>query len=923
MMLATETEEILETRLMKQLANNGYEEIVINDEEELIANFRNRLNWFNIDVLDGKDLTDDEFKRFMLQIGDKGVFESSKILRDKQVLVREDGQPVYLQLYNTKDWCKNGFQVTRQIHVQGKYKGRFDVTILVNGLPLMQIELKKRGGDIKEAFNQIKRYTRHNYKGLFKFTQLFVVSNGMDTKYFANSDREPKYEHTFYWSDKDNKRITNLNEFAEDFMEPCHLSKMMARYMILQEAEKVLMVMRPYQVYATEAIIHQALDTNSNGFIWHTTGSGKTLTSFKVSQILSEHPQFDKVFFLVDRQDLDTQTIEEFNKFSAGSVDITGSTKALMDKVSNFSKPLIVTTINKMANSIKRSKKGDAIDAMRDKRVVFIVDECHRTQFGSMHQLIEQHFKNAQFFGFTGTPIMEDNSKDGEMTTAARFGNCLHTYLIKNAIHDRNVLGFNIEYRETANVKPGMKEELVKNINTREVLHDDERLELVVRDIANIHDKKTRDRKYNGLFTVESVPLLIRYYNIFKKIAPDLKVSAVYSWDDNPNLEEGEEHPRDAAERIIQDYNQMYGTSFSTETKKEFQVDLSKRMKGGYPGKVDILLVVDIFLTGFDAKTLNTLYVDRILKYHGLIQAYSRTNRTEGPLKPYGNIVCYRQSNLMKKNTDEAIYLFSDKQKADNVLMDDMDTYIKRAGEKLEELRKKAETPAAVDRLMNEHDQRDFVLAFQEFARVVKSLENFGDFKFTKDISGITEQEFADYRSKYLTIYNESREPSEKKSILNDINFEIDLVHTDRINVAYIMELIRKIDLRDKENLDKRIKEVEKEIDRADSVQLRKKSSLLKSFLNRILPTLSPNDSVDEKYEEFEEQQEKEELRAFAEENKIETDRLHSVVGEYRYSGMFVDDDLDGMTSTLGLIQKIGAKERIRKFVKGVVDKFA
>ena len=384
--------------MIEQLVHQGYKPITINNYDALIHNFRNQLNNFNKKKLDGHPLTDSEFSRFLTQIDGKSIFETAKILRDKQVFQRDDGTEIYLELFNKREWCKNFFQVTHQTTVEGKYKNRYDVTILINGLPVIQVELKRRGLDFKEAFNQIQRYRKHSFRGLYRFLQLFVVSNGVDTKYFANSDGDMLFGYTFYWSDAENNRITTLNEFTESFLEKCHMAKMITRYMILNDTEKKLMVMRPYQVFAVESLLKRALETKNNGYIWHTTGSGKTLTSFKASQLLSNEPSIKKVFFLVDRKDLDSQTSEEFNKFEPDSVDETDKTDNLVQQIADMTKPLILTTIQKMANAVKNKKYEEVMAQYRNERVIFIIDECHRSQFGDMHKEISKHFQQAQYF---------------------------------------------------------------------------------------------------------------------------------------------------------------------------------------------------------------------------------------------------------------------------------------------------------------------------------------------------------------------------------------------------------------------------------------------------------------------------------------------------------------------------------------------
>lgn len=444
-----ESEAKLEDRMIDQLRRQGYNYIEINDVKELEQNFRNQVNLHNKVELKGKDLSDKEFEKLMIKISGKSIFQSAKELRQKHDIIRDDGTIAYIELFNTKEWCKNLFQVTHQTTVEGKYVNRYDVTILINGLPLVQIELKRRGIDMKEAFDQIKRYKNHSYNGLYRFIQIFVISNGVDTKYFANGDQELNYGFTFYWTDINNDRITNLEQFCTFFLDRCHIAKMIARYMIINETEKMLMVMRPYQVYAVESIVDRAINTSNNGYVWHTTGSGKTITSFKTSQILSLEPSINQVFFLVDRKDLDKQTLDEFNKFDPGCVDMTNETFKLVQQIKDSTKPLIITTIQKMANACSNPRYASVMEKYKDKKTVFIIDECHRSQFGDMHKQIAKTFTNAQYFGFTGTPRFEENKSQDGRSTADIFEKCLHTYLIKDAINDGNVLGFSVDYVKT------------------------------------------------------------------------------------------------------------------------------------------------------------------------------------------------------------------------------------------------------------------------------------------------------------------------------------------------------------------------------------------------------------------------------------------------------------------------------------------
>lgn len=860
--MSYQSEAQLEDNLIKQLVNQGFNKVKISNEDELKNNFRNELFEHNKSKLNNKPFTDKEFERILRHVEGKSVFQSAMILRDKFILEREDGSEVYIEFFDSKNWCKNRFQVTNQTTVVGKYTNRYDVTILINGLPLVQIELKRRGLDLKEAFNQINRYKKHSYQGLYRYLQIFVVSNGVDTKYFANSDKEILFSQTFFWSDEENKRISNLRDFTQTFLDKSFVSKVIARYMITNETDKLLMVMRPYQIYAVEALVTRAFETNNNGFIWHTTGSGKTLTSFKASQILAKEPNIKKVFFLVDRKDLDSQTLAEFNKFEPDSVDTTDKTDTLVKQIKDINKPLIVTTIQKMANAIKNDKYSNIMNEYKEEKVIFIIDECHRSQFGQMHKAINKHFKNAQYFGFTGTPrFFENRSQEGRVT-ADLFEKCLHTYLIKDAIKDGNVLGFSVEYIKTFD--GGFDEnddEKVKAIDKEEVFMCDERIDLVANHIINIHNAKTKNKQYTAIFTVQSIPMLVKYYDKFKEINHDLKIAGIFSFGANEESEGKDEHSRDSLERMITDYNKMFDTNYSTDTFSSYFSDVSKKVK---TAKIDILIVVNMFLTGFDSKTLNTLYVDKNLKYHDLVQAYSRTNRVEKSTKPYGNVVCYRN---LKKNTDDALCLFSQTDNTDIVLMESYEYYLSLWHTHLKKLYALTENPEDVDSLESEEDKKKFILAFRDLAKVLTKLNTFTEFEFNKDTLGMSEQSYQDFKSKYLLIYDTvKRKDDEKTSILADIDFGIELMHTDKINVGYIMNLIRDIDLSDKEKQARDIKNVITELDRADNEDLRLKVDLLKEFLNKVVPKLDSNDDIDVAYEQFEEVKREEDVEEFSKE---------------------------------------------------------
>jgi len=904
-----QSEAQLEKNMISQLVRQGYEEVKILDYDALLMNFRTQVNRFNQKKLEGKPLTDVEFTRLLNLVDGKSIFDSAKILRDKQIIEREDGSELYIELFNTREWCKNLFQVTTQTTVTGTYTNRYDVTILINGLPVVQVELKRRGLDFKEAFNQIQRYRKHSYKGLYRFLQIFVVSNGVDTKYFSNSDGNILFGYTFFWSDEENNIITNLGEFTTSFLGKCHIAKMIARYMVLNDTEKLLMVMRPYQVYATEALVKRALETKNNGYIWHTTGSGKTLTSFKASQILANEPSIKKVFFLVDRKDLDSQTIAEFNKFEKGSVDRTDKTDLLVKQVEDVMKPFIVTTIQKMANAVKNPRFAKVMDQYTDERVIFIIDECHRSQFGEMHTNISRHFKNAQYFGFTGTPRFEENKSADGRTTADIFEKCLHTYLIKEAIRDGNVLGFSVEHHELIKARVDEADQTrVEAINTEEVLMHDDRMRLVVKNILENHERKSRSKGYTAIFTVQSIPMLIKYYEMFKQVEHPFKIAAIFSYEANEESEGKEEHSRDSLERIIKDYNEIYDTNFSTDTYSSYFSDISKGVK---TAQIDILLVVNMFLTGFDSRTLNTLYVDKKLKHHDLLQAFSRTNRVEKSTKPYGNIVCYRN---LKENTDEALKLFSQTDSVDEILMKSYVDYLTMFIASLKKVREIAATPEAVDELEREEDQKAFVDAFKDMTKLLVRLKTFTEFEFNPEILQIESQTYEDYKSKYLKIAENVKADVEKVSILQDIDFELELMHTDRINVSYIMNLIRDLDFDDKEELKKKIRTIEEELERADNPELRLKVDLIKGFLQHVVPDLTNSDSVDDAYNHYEEDVREEEITDFAKDIGIPETDLKKHLEEYEYSNI-IQQTVISDSLKVGLIKKRKMANRIAQFI--------
>ncbi len=921
--MSYQSEAQLEQQLIEQLISQDYKLARIDDYNTLLDNFKIQFERFNESKLNGKLFSDKEWERIFNYISGKSIFQSAKILRDKFVLERDNGTKIYLSLLD-EDYSKNIYQVTNQTTIIGKYKNRYDVTLLVNGLPLVQIELKRRGVDIKEAVNQIMRYRRHSYQGLYHFIQFFVVSNGVDTKYFANSDKDILYSHTFFWTDENNIRITNLKDFSVAFLSRDFVVKMVTKFTILNDTDKLMMIMRPYQVYATEALIRQATLTNRNAYIWHTTGAGKTLTSFKTAQILASMPQIKKVIFLVDRKDLDTQATEEFNKFEAGSVDATDKTTVLVKQMKDKNRQLIITTIQKMSNSVKNARYSPVMDMYKNEKVVFIIDECHRSQFGDMHKDIVRHFQNAQFFGFTGTPRFEVNGKvEGKVvqTTEKLFGECLHSYLIKDAIFDNNVLGFHIEYINT--FKGNYDENdatMTEAIDVGELYMADERMSLVANHIVQNHKAKTRNRQYTAIFAVSSISMLIKYYGIFKKINHDLNISAIFSFGTNEDYEGHDEHSRDALERIIADYNEMYNTNFSTDTFSAYHKDISDRVKGKKTKQLDILIVVNMFLTGFDSKPLSVLYVDKDMMYHDLLQAYSRTNRVEKETKPWGIIVCYRN---LKQKTDEALALFSQGH-AEGVVTKAFEFYVQKFNEITAKIREVALVPEEIDLLQSEDDQKKFVVLFRELSRYMLSLKTFVEFSIDRSDLDMTDQEFQDYKSKYLMLYRRVKNDKAAVSVLNDVDFCIELIESDRINVAYIMNLIRNINFESRQTRDKDIENIKEELERSDNVHLHKKIDILRSFLDEVVSGFEGSEDIDSEYNAYENKRKNKEIQAFAEQESIDFEILQHEIAEYEFTSVLNPGDIrDKIQTPMPFLKKRKLVNRIVDFIKNHVDRYS
>ena len=801
--MSTQSEAALEAGLIATLRQMDYEYVQIVEEDNLYVNFKRQLEIHNkkqLAEVGRTSFTDEEFEKILIYLEGGTRFEKAKKLRDLYPLDTVNGQRIWVEFLNRTQWCQNEFQVSNQITVEGRKKCRYDVTILINGLPLVQIELKRRGVELKQAYNQIQRYHKTSFHGLFDYIQLFVISNGVNTRYFANNPNSG-YKFTFNWTDAANHPFNELDKFAVFFLEKCTLGKIIGKYIVLHEGDKCLMVLRPYQFYAVEKILDRVQNSNDNGYIWHTTGAGKTLTSFKAAQLVSELDDVDKVMFVVDRHDLDTQTQSEYEAFEPGAVDSTDNTDELVKRLQSNSK-IIITTIQKLNAAVSKTWYSNKIETIRHSRIVMIFDECHRSHFGDSHKKIMKFFDNAQIFGFTGTPIFTENAVDGH-TTKEIFGNCLHKYLIKDAIADENVLGFLVEYYHG--------NEVVDNDNQA-------RMEEIAKFILNNFNKSTFDGEFDALFAVQSVPMLIRYYKIFKSLNPKIRIGAVFTYAAN-NSQDDEQTgmgtgqyakesvgEADELQAIMNDYNNMFGTAFTTENFRAYYDDINLRMKKKKADMkpLDLCLVVGMFLTGFDSKKLNTLYVDKNMEYHGLLQAFSRTNRVLNEKKRFGKIVCFRD---LKNNVDTSIKLFSNSDNPEDIVRPPFEDVKKEYKCLATEFLKKYPTPGSIDFLQSENDKKNFVLAFRDIIRKHAEIQIYEDYSEDAEDLGMTEQQFNDYKSKYLDITVGFIEPPVIPSVvaedpvpygnsqgLEDIDFCLELLHSDIINVAYILELIAELD---------------------------------------------------------------------------------------------------------------------------------
>lgn len=889
------SEYAVENMFIDRLESLGYQFVKMNSYDDVLENFRTQLAKFNEKKLAEKghaaSFSDAEFNRIMIHVDNHSVYESAKILRDKFVLELDNGESVYIEFFSA-DTERNLYQVTHQVTMDKAhkddvvYKNRYDVTVLINGLPVVQIELKRPGVEINEAINQINRYRKFSFKGLFRYLQLFVVSNSVQTKYFCNENEMVDGQYNpilkslvFFWTDEKNVRINDLHTFTGEFFRKTALTEMLDKYMVIKSTEPILMVMRPYQIYAVKAAKKRVLEVNQNGYVFACTGSGKTLTSFKLAQLLRDEARIDLVVFLIDRKDLDDQTVDEYNSFEKDCVDNTDSTSTLIQRLKSSGEKMIVTTIQKMANAVKNPKYAPVMDAYRDKKVVFIIDECHRSQFGKMHGQIQKHFTKANYIGFTGTPIFEKNKGADGRTTADIFhagdklDSCLHKYMIKDAIADGNVLRFSVEYQRTIFARnlaaKGIDPEQLDDpeyckrhkIDMSQLYHDDKRIETIAKHIFEHHEQHVHPQGkdvYTALFAVDSIQTLGKYYDEFKKLNEQvpadkkLKVAAIFSYQANEDMDDGsDEHSQELLERCMDEYNGLYGTAFKLDTFDAYRKDIAKRLKQKDIPQVDILLVVNMFLTGFDAKPLNTLYLDKNLIWHSLVQAYSRTNRVDKMTKQFGQIVTYRN---IKQWQDDALTLFSGDGDPNEYLLENYDYYLNQWMNQEPVLRKTAPDVDTAGQLKSEDEIRDFIIAFRSMAKTLATLKTFSKFNWDDLAVVMDENEYEGFKSWYLYYKDQTQKQNPAVPVPVDVDFDIELVRTDRINVVYILNLLKnaKSHAKTEEEKQQDVDLILREIERSDNESLRLKKDVMREFILSRFYELPDDVDVMEAFEQFE-----------------------------------------------------------------------
>lgn len=942
--MTIQSEAALERGLISTLQQMDYEYVHLEEETNLMENFKRQLEIHNkkqLAEIGRTGFTDKEFEKIQIYLEGGTRFEKAKKLRDLFPLELEDGQHIWVEFLNRNQWCQNEFQVSNQITVEGRKKCRYDVTILINGLPLVQIELKRRGVELKQAYNQIQRYHKTSFHGLFDYIQLFVISNGVNTRYFANNPNAG-YKFTFNWTDANNVPFNDLNMFANFFFDKCTLGKIIGKYIVLHEGDKCLMVLRPYQYYAVESILEKVRNSNEGGYIWHTTGAGKTLTSFKAAQLVAEMDDVDKVMFVVDRHDLDTQTQSEYEAFEPGAVDSTDNTDELVRRLESNSK-IIITTIQKLNTAVSKTWYSSKLEAVKNSRIVMIFDECHRSHFGESHKNIMKFFPNTQCFGFTGTPIFAENAVD-KHTTKEIFGECLHKYLIKDAIADENVLGFLVEYYHGTDDRDPM---------------DRTRMEEIAKFILNNFNKSTFNGEFDALFAVQSVPMLIKYYKIFKELKPSIRIGAVFTYAANESQDDeltgmgtgqfATNHVAgaDDLQEIMDDYNAMFGTSFTTENFRAYYDDINLRMKKKKPDmkSLDLCLVVGMFLTGFDSKKLNTLYVDKNMEYHGLLQAFSRTNRVLNEKKRFGKIVCFRD---LKSNVDASIKLFSNSDNLEDIVRAPFEEVRNEYAALAKSFLERYPEPSSVDLLKSEPAKKAFVLAFREIIRKHSEIQIYDEYDEDAPELVMTEQQYMDFRSKYLDIYDSVIHPHEPQQddqngtmaaedhpdygdsgSLGDVDFCLELLHSDVINVAYILELIANLNP-DSDDYGKRRQEI---IDTMiKDAELRSKAKLIDGFIQQNVDNDRENfmqrrnradgkEDLEERLNKYIREQRAHAIASLAADEDMDVEVLNHYLAEYDYLQKerpeIIQKALRG--KHLGLIKRQHALKRIMDKLRDII----
>lgn len=947
----------VEEMFINKLESIGYDYIDLKNYADVLDNFKNQLCKLNASKLIEKkgtaDLSQKELERLLIYVDNKTVYESAKILRDKYILQLDNGETVYLDFF-TPDSTRNSYQVAHQITMDPahkddvSYKNRYDVTVLINGLPIIQIELKRPGVEINEAINQINRYRKFSFRGLFRYLQLFVVSNSVQTKYFCNENEMQNGQRrnilkslVFFWTDDKNDRINDLQEFTSDFFRKTFITDIISKYMVILTTEDTLLVMRPYQIYAVQAAKKRVLEANKDGFVFACTGSGKTLTSFKLAQLLRDENAVDRVIFLIDRKDLDDQTIDEYNSFEKDCVDRSTNTYALTKRLEDESQKLIVTTIQKLAKASTSPKFDSLIEKMRNEKIVFIIDECHRSQFGKMHADIARRFDNANYIGFTGTPIFKENIGSNNRTTADLFyagehlDSCLHKYMIKNAIADGNVLKFSVEYQRSVFVKKIEAQGLdpdklddpeycrIHNVDMNSLYHDPQRIKNIAEHIFKNYEKHTHPQGegvYTAMFAVDEIQTLGKYYKEFKRINDEapadkkLKIAAIFTYQANEDMDEGaDEHSQEMLDACIKDYNSMYGTSFGLDTFDAYRKDIQKRLKQKELPQLDLLLVVNMFLTGFDAKTLNTLYLDKNLIWHSLLQAYSRTNRVDKVSKQFGQIITYRN---IKKAQDDALRLFSEGQ-PDEYIIKSYEYYTEEWRVKTGELMRTVPTAADAGHLQSEDDIRAFIMAFRAVSKTLAILKTFSKFDW-KDLSlELDENEYEAYKSWYMYYFDQLKKENEKEKVKVpvDVDFDIELIRTDKINVVYILNLLKDVNRRNPDEMKRSVDLILREIERSDNEALRYKRDLMRAFVNTRFFSLEPDADIVQEFHEFEKESLGVDLERISSNLGVESSRIAKLFYSYNFTNQLTDEEIRveieylklGLLSTTTMIKKIKA----------------